>query len=196
GRDRARPAHCASDRGRSRRTHRCGVGHREGNADSHPSPSRLMASILLVDDEESPRAVLALLLKQAGHDVAQADGGAAAAEALAASAFDLVITDLRMPGGDGLEVVRLTRATRADAEVIVLTAYAGWESTREAMRLGAFDYAEKGREPDELFHRIDQALERQARRRGNERPRAQGGHPPRGLGAGDPRPEKRGGEGA
>src|SRR5262245_6402975 len=127
-----------------------------------------MASILLVDDEESPRAVLALLLKQAGHDVTQADGGAAAAEALAASAFDLVITDLRMPGGDGLEVVRLTRATRADAEVIVLTAYAGWESTREAMRLGAFDYAEKGREPDELFHRIDQALERNARRRENK----------------------------
>ena len=127
-----------------------------------------MATILLVDDEESPRATLALLLKQAGHDVVQADGVAAAAEALAAAAFDLVITDLRMPGGDGLEVVRRTRGTRPDAEVIVLTAYAGWESAREAMRLGAFDYSEKGREPDELFHRIDQALEKSARRRENE----------------------------
>ena len=127
-----------------------------------------MASILLVDDEESPRATLGLLLKQAGHDVVQADGAAAAAEALAAAAFDLVITDLRMPGGDGLEVVRRTRGTRPDAEVIVLTAYAGWESAREAMRLGAFYYSEKGREPDELFHRIDQALEKNARRRENE----------------------------
>jgi len=54
-----------------------------------------MASILLVDDEESPRATLALLLKQAGHDVVQAEGVVAAAEALAAAAFDLVITDLR-----------------------------------------------------------------------------------------------------
>ena len=127
-----------------------------------------MAAILLVDDEESPRAILALLLKQAGHDVVQADGATSAAEALAAHAIDLVITDLRMPGGDGLEVVRGTRDTHPEVEVIVLTAYAGWESAREAMRLGAFDYSEKGREPDELFHRIDQALERKARRRENE----------------------------
>jgi len=127
-----------------------------------------MAVILLVDDEETLRATLALLLKQAGHDVVQANGAAAAAEALTAAAFDLVITDLRMPEGDGLEVVRRTRAARPDAEVIVLTAYAGWESAREAMRLGAFDYAEKGREPDELLHRIDQGLERKARRHENE----------------------------
>ena len=127
-----------------------------------------MGSILLVDDEEAPRATLALLLKQAGHDVAQADGVAAAAGALAATVFDVVITDLRMPGGDGLEVVRLTRGSRPVTEVIVLTAYAGWESAREAMRLGAFDYSEKGREPDELLHRIDQAVEKTARRRENE----------------------------
>ena len=132
-----------------------------------------MASILLVDDEESPRATLALLLKQAGHDVVQADGVAAAAEALVATAFDLVITDLRMPEADGLEVIRRTRGTRPDAEVIVLTAYAGWESAKEAMRLGAFDYFEKGREPDELFHRIDQALEKKALRRENENLRHQ-----------------------
>jgi two-component system response regulator HydG len=132
-----------------------------------------MASILLVDDEESPRATLALLLKQADHDVEQADGVDAAARALAAGAFDLVITDLRMPVGNGLDVVRLTRNTQPDAEVIVLTAYAGWESAKEAMRLGAFDYFEKGREPDELFHRIDQALETKALRRDNEHLRRQ-----------------------
>jgi DNA-binding NtrC family response regulator len=132
-----------------------------------------MASILLVDDEESPRATLALLLKQAGHDVEQADGVDAAARALAAGAFDLVVTDLRMPVGNGLDVVRLTRNTQPDTEVIVLTAYAGWESAKEAMRLGAFDYFEKGREPDELFHRIDQALETKALRRDNEHLRRQ-----------------------
>jgi DNA-binding NtrC family response regulator len=126
-----------------------------------------MAAILLVDDEESPRATLALLLKQAGHEVAQADGVGAAAKALAAASFDLVITDLRMPDGDGLEVVRRTRGVRPEAEVIVLTAYAGWESAKEAMRLGAFDYFEKGREPDELLHRIEQALEKKALRREN-----------------------------
>jgi two-component system response regulator HydG len=132
-----------------------------------------MASILLVDDEASPRATLALLLKQAGHDVVQADGVSAAGEALSAGAFDLVITDLRMPEGDGLEVIRRTRRMRPEAAVIVLTAYAGWESAKEAMRLGAFDYFEKGREPDELFHRIDQALEKKALRRENENLRHQ-----------------------
>src|SRR5262245_51715594 len=132
-----------------------------------------MASILLVDDEESPRATLALLLKQAGHDVVQAEGVVAAAEALAAAAFALVITALRMPEGYGLEVIRRTRRTRPDAEVIVLTAYGEWESAKEAMRLGAFDYFEKGREPDELFHRIDQALEKKALRRENENLRHQ-----------------------
>jgi len=132
-----------------------------------------MAAVLLVDDEASPRATLALLLKRAGHDVVQAEGVVTAAEALAATAFDLVITDLRMPEGDGLEVIRRTRATHPEAEVIVLTAYAGWESAREAMRLGAFDYFEKGREPDELLHRIDQALEKRALRRENENLRHQ-----------------------
>ena len=132
-----------------------------------------MASVLLVDDEASPRSILALLLKQAGHDVTQADGVVAAGEALAGAAFDLVITDLRMPGGDGLDVLRLTRGSDPDAEVIVLTAYAGWESAREAMRLGAFDYAEKGGEPDALFHRIDQALAKKAQRLENEMLRAQ-----------------------
>jgi class 3 adenylate cyclase len=128
-----------------------------------------MASVLLVDDEDLPRTTLALLLKQAGHDIVQADGVAAAAGAVAATGFDLVITDLRMPGGGGLEVVREARAIRPDAEVIVLTAYAGWESAREAMRLGAFDYFEKGHEPEEFLHRLDQALERGRRRRENER---------------------------
>ena len=132
-----------------------------------------MAAILLVDDEESPRATLALLLKQAGHEVVQAEGVTAAAQALAASTFDLVITDLRMPDGDGLDVVRRTRAARPDAEVIILTAYAGWESAKEAMRLGALDYFEKGREPGELFHRVDQALEKKALRRENENLRHQ-----------------------
>ena len=57
--------------------------------------------------------------------------------------------------------------------MILLTAYAGWESAKEAMRLGAFDYFEKGREPDELFHQIAQALDRKALRRENENLRGQ-----------------------
>src|SRR5262249_728681 len=88
-----------------------------------------------------------------------------ATEALGGTAFDLIITDLLMPDGQGLDVLRVARERCPDANVILLTAHPGWESAREAMRLGAFDYFEKGQEPDGLFQRIDKALEEQASRR-------------------------------
>ena len=129
-----------------------------------------MAAILIVDDEPSARLTLGLLLKHRGHLVRQADGVATARRALGADAFDVVVTDLRMPDGLGLDVLREAKTHCPEAEVILLTAHPGWESAKEAMRLGAFDYFEKGREPDGLFRRIDRALEAQARRRGASLP--------------------------
>ena len=117
-----------------------------------------MAAILLVDDEPSARATMALLLKKRGHRVSEAADVAAALKALADGAFEVIVTDLRMPDGDGLEVLRAAKAHCPDADVILLTAYAGWESAKEAIQLGAFDYFEKGHEPDELLHRIDRAV--------------------------------------
>ncbi len=107
-----------------------------------------MAEILIVDDEPAARTTLGILLRKRGHRVAQAEGAKAATKILAEMAFDLVVTDLRMPDGDGLEVLRAARGHCPEASVILLTAYAGWESAKEAMRLGAFDYFEKGKEPD------------------------------------------------
>src|SRR5215813_10132392 len=124
-----------------------------------------MASILLVDDEPSARITLALLLKRRGHEVREADGVRSATASLERQPFDIVITDLWMPDGQGLEVLDSARARCPDANVILLTAHPGWESAKEAMRLGAFDYFEKGQEPEELFRRIDKALEEQASRR-------------------------------
>ena len=124
-----------------------------------------MAHILVVDDEASARLTLGLLLKRRGHLVQEADGVAAAALALDGAPFDVIITDLRMPDGEGLDVLQTARARCPDANVILLTAHPGWESAKEAMRLGAFDYFEKGQEPDGLFQRIDKALEEQASRR-------------------------------
>src|SRR5262247_4746706 len=123
-----------------------------------------MATILLVDDEASARLTLGLLLKRRGHVVEEADGVLAATKALIGAPFDVVITDLWMPDGQGLEVLRAARARNPDANVILLTAHPGWESAKEAMRLGAFDYFEKGQEPDGLFRRIDKALEEQETR--------------------------------
>ena len=124
-----------------------------------------MAAILIVDDEPSARLTLGLLLRHRGHLVRQVDGVTSAARALAADAFDVIITDLRMPDGLGLDVIREAKIHCPDADVILLTAHPGWESAKEAMRLGAFDYFEKGQEPDGLFRRIDCALEEQASRR-------------------------------
>ena len=132
-----------------------------------------MAALLVVDDEASARAGLALLLRQRGHRVVEADGVTAGAKRISEDVFDVVITDLRMPDGDGLDVLRAVKAQAADTEVILLTAYAGWESAKEAIRLGALDYFEKGRELDELYHRIDKALAEQALRRENENLRQQ-----------------------
>jgi two-component system response regulator HydG len=132
-----------------------------------------LASILVVDDEPSARGTLALLLRKRRHRVTEAEGVSEALKRLAEDAFDLVVTDLRMPDGDGLDVLRAVKATGADADVILLTAYAGWESAKEAIRLGAFDYFEKGREPDEFFHRVDRALDERALRRENENLRRQ-----------------------
>jgi len=124
-----------------------------------------MAAILVVDDELSARSTLALLLKKRGHRVTQAEGLTAAVRALNDGAFELVVTDLRMPDGSGIDILRAVKTHCSEADVILLTAYAGWESAKEAMQLGALDYFEKGREPDELFHRIDRALSDQALRR-------------------------------
>src|SRR5437870_1355483 len=132
-----------------------------------------MAHLLVVDDEPSARSTLALLLRKRGHRVLEAEGVASATTRLAEEVFDLVVTDLRMPDGDGLDVLRAAKAHAPDTEVILLTAYAEWKSAKEAIRLGALDYFEKGQEPDELYHRIDKALAGRALRRENENLRAQ-----------------------
>jgi DNA-binding NtrC family response regulator len=132
-----------------------------------------MAHLLIVDDEPSARSTLALLLRKRGHQVREADGLTATTKLLGEEIFDLVVTDLRMPDGDGLEVLRAVKAHAPRTEVILLTAYAGWRSAKEAIRLGALDYFEKGEDPDELYHRIDKALAGHALRRENENLREQ-----------------------
>src|SRR5262249_37428928 len=132
-----------------------------------------VAAILLVDDEASARATMALLLRKRGHRVSEAPDVGAAVKALADADFEVIVTDLRMPAGVGLDVLRAAKAHCPDADVILLTAYAGWESAKEAIQLGAFDYFEKGHEPDELLHRIERAVADKALRRENENLRAQ-----------------------
>src|SRR3989449_1129095 len=116
--------------------------------------------VLVVDDERSMRELLAIMLKQAGHDVTLAEGGEQAVETLKREAFDLVITDLRMRKVDGLAVLRAVKEHSPHTVVLVVTAYASTETAVEAMKLGAYDYLTKPFKLDEIRVTIANALER------------------------------------
>ena len=120
-----------------------------------------MARILIVDDERGIRDFLGEALRDANHETAEAADGAAALEMLRARAFDVMLTDLRMPGEiDGMALLRRARAEQPDMEVIVLTAYGTIETAVEAMKLGAFDYLQKPlSSPRELTLLVARALE-------------------------------------
>jgi two-component system response regulator AtoC len=114
--------------------------------------------ILVVDDEAKMRRLLELALKGLGHDVVQADNGESALAAFDAAPFDLVLTDLRMPQMDGLELLRALRERGEDVPVIVLTAYASVETAVEAMRLGAADYMLRPLEMKDMELAVTRAL--------------------------------------
>jgi two-component system response regulator AtoC len=99
-----------------------------------------MKRMLVVDDEPKMRRVLEFMLRSMGHEFDQASDGKEALAAVESGHFDLVITDLRMPRMDGLELLRELRKRGDDVPVIVLTAYGTIESAVEAMKLGASDY--------------------------------------------------------
>jgi two-component system, NtrC family, response regulator PilR len=123
--------------------------------------------VLVVDDEQSMRDLLAIMLRQAGYEVSIADGGETAIERLKAESFDLVITDLRMRKVDGLTVLRAAKEHAPRTVVLVVTAYASTETAVEAMKLGAYDYITKPFQLDELKVTVANALERRRLREEN-----------------------------
>ena len=102
-----------------------------------------MARVLVVDDEAGIREFLSEALADDDHEVAVAASGEAAWARLEREGFDLVLTDLSMPGMDGLELLRRVREAQPEVEVVVITAHGKVDSAVEAMRLGAFDYLQK-----------------------------------------------------
>ncbi len=114
--------------------------------------------ILVVDDDPSLRETLGILLRRAGHEV---DAAANVKEALAAAdgkGFDVILTDVRMPGGDGIGLLAEIARRSPDAVTIVMTAYSTWPQAVEAMRLGAFDYVRKPFDNDDILATIGRAL--------------------------------------
>ncbi len=120
-----------------------------------------MAQILVVDDEEGLREFLAEALELDGHEVSEAESAEAAIESLAGRRFPIVVTDLRMPGMDGLELLRRIKADTPETEVVVLTAHGSVETAVAAMKVGAYDFLQKPIESPAALRRIvDRALER------------------------------------
>jgi DNA-binding NtrC family response regulator len=120
--------------------------------------------VLVVDDERNNREALAKILRKAGHEVVTAASGEEALAALHDAGFDLVVTDLRMIGTGGIEVLKTAKQHASQPEVILLTAYGTVESAVEAMKLDAYDYLTKPVDPERLIHLVAKALEHKAPR--------------------------------
>jgi DNA-binding NtrC family response regulator len=115
--------------------------------------------IAVVDDEARMADVLAMVLRRQGYDVEPFRDGAEALAAMRERAFDLLLTDLRMPAPDGLAVLRGALAIDAELPVILITAHGSVSSAIEAIRHGAFDYVEKPFDNDELKTLVRRALD-------------------------------------
>jgi DNA-binding NtrC family response regulator len=123
-----------------------------------------VADILLVEDKDSLRRVLRLTLENAGYSVAEASDARAALNEISTSRHRLVLTDLRMPNGSGLDVLRSARAADADVPVIVMTAFGSIDEAVQAMKDGAHDFLQKPVDSNHLLLLVERALE-QARLR-------------------------------
>src|SRR4026208_60946 len=118
-----------------------------------------MGRTLVADDHDALRRGLVRGLTEAGHDVEEASNGNAAIERLHDTYFDIVLSDLKMGGSDGMDVLRTTRAMHPTTAVILMTAFGSVNTAVEAMKIGAFDYVQKPFEIEEMEVKIEKALE-------------------------------------
>jgi DNA-binding NtrC family response regulator len=118
-----------------------------------------MSRILVADDHDALRRGLSLALSAAGHEVDEAGNGNAAIERLHDGYFDVVVSDLKMGGSDGLDVLRTTKTLHPSTSVILMTAFGSVSTAVEAMKHGAFDYVQKPFEIEEMEVKVEKALE-------------------------------------
>jgi Nif-specific regulatory protein len=118
-----------------------------------------MGRILIADDHDALRRGLVRGLTEAGHEVEEASNGNAAIERLTDSYFDVVLSDLKMGGSDGMDVLRTTHSLHPTTAVILMTAFGSVNTAVEAMKIGAFDYVQKPFEIEEMEVKIEKALE-------------------------------------
>jgi len=114
-------------------------------------------SILVVDDEKDSRSGIAHFLKKSSYDVVTAEDGREAWESFKANQHDLVLTDMRMPGISGIDLLKRVKTIAPRTKVIIITAYGEVESYLEAMNQGAYEYLNKPIKIKELIKLINKA---------------------------------------
>lgn len=114
-------------------------------------------NLLMADDEEEFLSALATRLETRGLDVTTATDGPAAIKAAKKGGFDVALLDLRMPGMDGIELLKILKENHKFLEVIILTGYGKIDSYKEATKLGAFNYLEKPFDIDKLLEELKDA---------------------------------------
>jgi len=125
--------------------------------------------VLIADDEESIRHVLVELLEERGYEVGAVADGEEALRELAARDYDALVTDVRMPKMNGLDLVRAAQGASPETTIIVMSAYGSHDLAIEAMKAGAYDYLGKPFRPDEVLLVLRKAEERERLRRENVR---------------------------
>jgi two-component system response regulator HydG len=119
-----------------------------------------MSRILVIDDDDGVRRSIEQMLRHAGYAVESADSGERGLEVALAGAFDVILSDIRMPGISGIDVLRRLRDRRVDAALIIMTGFGTIDTAVEAMKLGAVDFVQKPFFRDELLMRVRSAAER------------------------------------
>ena len=126
---------------------------------SEPSPRRAVATVLVVDDEEEPLRATARLLRRAGYRIDTATDGASAARAVAEGRYDAIVSDIAMPGMNGIQLLQHVRERDAETPVILITGAPRFETAVQALEHGAYKYLVKPVEPDRLEAEVERAVQ-------------------------------------
>ena len=116
--------------------------------------------LMIVDDEPHLRSSLTFWFREEGYDVLSAGSGREALATLTREAPQILLVDIKMPGMDGLEVLRKVRETSPETTVIIMTAYASVETAIQALKDGAYDYIVKPFDPEAISRLVKKAAER------------------------------------
>ncbi|HMI06622.1 MAG TPA: sigma-54 dependent transcriptional regulator [Flavobacterium sp.] len=120
----------------------------------------MSSKILVIDDDTSFCMMLKTFLQKKGYDVTNAFNADEAKEAIRSQAFDVVLTDIRLPDSDGIEILKAVKEMNFGTQVILMTGYTDIKTAVNAMKIGAYDYVGKPINPDEILHTIEQSLKK------------------------------------